>query len=201
MEQLEHESRRRQAELNLDHDLIGERARMREVHRFIAKIAPSDATVLIRGESGTGKELVARALHRNSPRARRPFVAINCAAIIETLLEIDGRADNYSLGVILYEMLSGAPPFNATSAHELIRLQLSAPPPPLRNLRPDAPLAVEGLLNRQLAKDPNERPQRADAISALFERALQGDEVSLAESGLCCIIKRGIGRYKRPQGQ
>jgi Nif-specific regulatory protein len=60
---------------------------MRDVYRRIARVAPIDSTVLIRGESGTGKELVARAIHRNSPRAEKPFVAINCAAITETLLE------------------------------------------------------------------------------------------------------------------
>ena len=48
---------------------------MREVYRFISKVSPSDSTVLIYGESGTGKELAARAIHRNSPRAGKPFVA------------------------------------------------------------------------------------------------------------------------------
>ncbi len=70
-----------------DQGLIGEAPATRELRDLIAKVAPSEATVLIRGESGTGKELVARAIHAGSPRAAGPFVAVNCAAITETLLE------------------------------------------------------------------------------------------------------------------
>jgi transcriptional regulator with GAF, ATPase, and Fis domain len=84
---LEAENRRLRSEVNLEHDMIGESSRMKEVLQFIAKAAPTNSTVLIRGESGTGKELVARAIHRNSLRAQHPFVAINCAALTETLLE------------------------------------------------------------------------------------------------------------------
>jgi len=62
---------------------------MKEVYQCLKRAAPTDSTVLIEGESGTGKELAARALHRNSPRANKPFVAINCSAIPETLLESD----------------------------------------------------------------------------------------------------------------
>jgi two-component system response regulator HydG len=67
--------------------LVGDSAPLREMRRLIELVAPRDATVLILGESGTGKELVARALHDASPRAKGQFVATNCAALTETLLE------------------------------------------------------------------------------------------------------------------
>jgi Nif-specific regulatory protein len=87
MESLEQENRRLQAEISLEHNMVGDSPRMRDVYQFIARVAPRDATVLIFGESGTGKELVARAIHRNSSRADKPCMAINCAALAETLLE------------------------------------------------------------------------------------------------------------------
>jgi DNA-binding NtrC family response regulator len=70
----------------LEH-IIGDTPAMETVRELIRQAAPSDATVLILGESGTGKELVARALHYSSPRATKPFVDVNCAALTETLIE------------------------------------------------------------------------------------------------------------------
>ncbi len=67
--------------------IIGQSEEMKEVVNIVRKVAHSPATVLILGESGTGKELIARAIHYNSPRSTKPFTAINCAAIPETLLE------------------------------------------------------------------------------------------------------------------
>jgi transcriptional regulator with GAF, ATPase, and Fis domain len=86
-EWLESENRRLRDELEADRQMVGESRHLQEVYRFITRVAPTAATVLVRGESGTGKELVARAIHRKSPRTSEPFVALNCAAITETLLE------------------------------------------------------------------------------------------------------------------
>src|SRR5579872_6027584 len=68
-------------------EIYGDSPAMHEVRVLISRVAPTHATVLITGETGTGKEVVARAIHRNSPRASKPFVAVNCAAFTETLLE------------------------------------------------------------------------------------------------------------------
>ena len=68
-------------------EMLGQAPAMQEVFRAIGRLTQSHATVLINGESGTGKELVARALHRHSPRAAKPFIAINTAAIPKELLE------------------------------------------------------------------------------------------------------------------
>ena len=87
MESLRAENERLRDEIRIEHDMVGESDAMHEIHRFIARVAGADSTVLIGGESGTGKDLLARALHRNSARAAKPFVAINCAALTDTLLE------------------------------------------------------------------------------------------------------------------
>jgi len=86
-EWLETENERLLADVNIEHNMIGEGTAMQRVYHFISKLAPTDATVLISGESGTGKELAARAIHRNSKRAQKPFMAVNCAALNESLLE------------------------------------------------------------------------------------------------------------------
>lgn len=67
--------------------LVGRSPRMLEVYKAVARVAAQDVTVLIRGETGTGKELVARAIYQHSPRKDGPFLAVNCAAITDTLLE------------------------------------------------------------------------------------------------------------------
>ena len=76
-----------QEKYSFDRAIIGNSQPMQEVYKDLGRIAPSDVTVLVTGESGTGKELVARAVHFNSPRLGKPFIALNCAAIPRELLE------------------------------------------------------------------------------------------------------------------
>jgi transcriptional regulator with GAF, ATPase, and Fis domain len=83
------ENQRLRAFIQKDQNMLGEAPAMELVYQIITRIAPTTATVLICGESGTGKELAALAIHLNSPRATKPFVAINCAALAESLQETE----------------------------------------------------------------------------------------------------------------
>jgi two-component system, NtrC family, response regulator AtoC len=90
--QLKADNRRLQGEVEDRYqfdNIIGKSKEMREIYGTIGQIAEKNSTVLIHGESGTGKELIARAIHYNSPRKNKPFVAVNCAAIPETLIETE----------------------------------------------------------------------------------------------------------------
>ena len=89
-QQLVAENRRLKMELGRTlgkRSIIGQSVPLRDVLQLVDQVAPSSATVLVTGESGTGKELIARAIHAGSPRTDKPFVAINCAAIPDTILE------------------------------------------------------------------------------------------------------------------
>ena len=94
--------------------IVGGGAKMREVLRMIARVAPTESTVLLRGATGTGKELVARAIHEESARRAKPFVAVNCSALAEGLLESElfGHARGAFTGAVtdrkgLFEEASG----------------------------------------------------------------------------------------------
>jgi DNA-binding NtrC family response regulator len=95
--------------------MIGSSPEMIEIWKMVGKVAPTDATVLIQGESGTGKELLARAIYNNSRRVNRPFMAVNCAAIPENLLESElfghekgAFTDAHSRRIGKFEQCNGA---------------------------------------------------------------------------------------------
>jgi two-component system, NtrC family, response regulator AtoC len=97
----------------MDADIVfGRSAAMQSLRTLLEQVAPTTSTVLVRGESGTGKELVARALHRLSPRARRPFIKIDCTSLPETLLESE-----------LFGYEKGA--FTGASSQKLGRVQMA----------------------------------------------------------------------------
>ncbi len=89
---------------------------------------------------------------------------------------LDASADNYALGVIVYEMLSGKLPFNAETPFSMMHMHVSAPPPPIRQRRPDLPAGIENVLNKALAKDRDNRYQSATALATDVKKALSGQQ-------------------------
>jgi eukaryotic-like serine/threonine-protein kinase len=97
---------------------------------------------------------------------------------------VDGRADLFSLGCILYEMATGATPFRGETAMSILRAIMLHEPPPVASINPDVPAALSGLINRLLAKDPNERPKNAELVALTLSRIEQDPKASLTAIGL-----------------
>src|SRR4029077_9819596 len=115
--------------------MLGSSPMFNEVIALAKKVAPTDASVFITGESGSGKELIARYIHQNSRRSSRPFVAINCAAMPETLLESEmfGHRKGAFTGAVrdkpgLFETASGG----TLLLDELVEMSQAIPGEPLR---------------------------------------------------------------------
>ncbi|MBI2190490.1 MAG: sigma 54-interacting transcriptional regulator [Planctomycetes bacterium] len=89
VDQLRLENRSLRRRLTQSHLVIGGSERMKEIYDLVRRVAPTEATVLLRGESGTGKEVIARAIHQQSRRRDQPLVSVNCAALAPTLLEAE----------------------------------------------------------------------------------------------------------------
>ncbi len=94
--------------------------------------------------------------------------------------ELDARSDIYSLGVILYEMLSGRPPFVSTGFGELVDMHLNQPPPMLRTMVPDLPAEVEGLILAALAKKPEARTQTMVELQTSLKAAAEGRKIGVS---------------------
>ncbi len=147
-------------------DLIGSGASMREVYRRIEKVAATDISVLITGETGTGKEVVAREIHRRSPRAEGPFVAVNCGAIPESLLESE-----------LFGHVKGA--FTGAIANRLGKFQVAHGGTLFLDEIGDMPLALQvkilrALQDRAVTKVGDSRPEPVDIrVVAATNRVLE----------------------------
>jgi Nif-specific regulatory protein len=209
------EEKQRIAE-GLPHEMVGESARMREVYRFLARVAPTDSTVLLRGESGTGKELAARALHHGSPRAGKPFVAINCAALSETLLESElfghekgaftgalarklGKLEVAHTGTVFLDEIGELPlPLQAKLLRALQEREIER----VGGTRPlQVDLRVVAATNRDLEKAIREGTFREDLYYRLNVIALtlpplrdRRDDVPLLASHFAAALSRKLGR-------
>jgi formate hydrogenlyase transcriptional activator len=154
-ERLSQEKQYLEEEINLENrfeDIIGESTGLRQVLKDIETVAPTDATVLIQGETGTGKELLARALHRLSPRHDRTFVKLNCAAIPAGLLESE-----------LFGHEKGA--FTGAIARKLGRLELANEGTLFLDEIGEMPLDLQPKLLRALQEREFERLGGTRAIS------------------------------------
>src|SRR5579871_3579925 len=199
-------------------NIIGKSQPMQDVFALIRRLAGSAANVLITGESGTGKELIARAIHYNSPRAKRPFVAVNCAAIPDTLLEselfgykrgafTDARSDRPGMFVeadggtlFLDEIGDLSPPLQA----KLLRVIQEREIRPLGAARPEkVDVRVLSATNRDLEQRMREGAFREDlfyrlnvinvALPSLRDRP--EDVLPLADHFLSEAGKRGAKRF------
>jgi two-component system response regulator HydG len=140
--------------------IVGDSPAARRLMDLIGRVAPTEATVLIRGESGTGKELAARAIHDQSPRAKAPFVAVNCAAITESLLE--SELFGYRKGAFTGAQTDREGLFEAASGGTVFLDEIG-----------EAPLSVQAKLLRVLEErkisrvgDPIEREVNVRVIAA-----------------------------------
>jgi transcriptional regulator with GAF, ATPase, and Fis domain len=150
-------------------DLIGSGASMREVYRRIEKVAATDISVLVTGETGTGKEVVAREIHRRSPRASGPFVAVNCGAIPEALLESElfGHVKGAFTGAIATRLGK----FQAAHGGTLFLDEIGDMPPALQVK------ILRALQDRTVTKVGDSRPEPVDLrVIAATNRVLE-DEI------------------------
>jgi len=201
-------------------NIVGKSNAMQEIFGLVTRLAASTASVLVTGESGTGKELVARAIHYNSPRARKPFVAVNLAAIPETLIEselfgykrgafTDARSDHAGLFVeadggtiFLDEIGELSPPLQA----KLLRVLQERELRPLGATRSEkVDVRVVAATNRDLEARMREGQFREDLyyrlnvihIALPSLRARPEDIVQLAEHFLAAARRRGVSGTAR----
>jgi transcriptional regulator with GAF, ATPase, and Fis domain len=197
-------------------DMVGESPRMKEIYRLLGRAAATDSTVLLRGESGTGKELAARALHEGSPRAGKPFVAVNCATLSETLLESElfghergaftgavarkiGKAEAADGGTLFLDEIGEVPlPLQAKLLRFLQQRELERVGSP-RPIQVD--VRVVAATNRDLEKAIREGTFREDLYYRLNVITLQlpplrerREDIPLLASHFAALTSRRLGR-------
>jgi len=158
--------------------IVGSHPRLRAALRLLERVAPTDSTVLLTGESGTGKELFARALHALSPRAKGPFVAVNCAAIPEALIETE-----------LFGHERGA--FTGADRRRLGRFELARGGTLLLDEIGELPLAVQAKVLRVLDGGGFERVGGGEPLAA-DARVVAATNRDLAEMAAAGAFRRDL---------
>ncbi len=218
-ERLNQEKEYLEEELNLEHqfeDIVGESSGLRDVLRQIATVAPTDATVLIQGETGTGKELLARAIHRLSPRAERTFIKLNCAAIPAGLIESElfGHEKGAFTGAIARKIGRLELAHEGTLfLDEIGELPLDLQPKLLRALQEreierlggSRPIAVNVRLiaatNRDLAKMVAEKQFRSDLFYRLKVFPVFAPPLRERAGDIPVLVRHFVERHSRRMGK
>ena len=197
-------------------DIVGRSAAMRQLFDLVPRIADSDSTVLIEGASGTGKELFARAIHNLSPRHDRPFVAVNCAALPDTLLESElfghkagaftdarhdkpGRFAQADGGTIFLDELGDISP--ALQAR-LLRVLQERVIEPLGGIKPmPVDVRVVAATNRNLAQRVRDGLFRDDLYYRVRVIHLELPRLAERREDIPLLIDRLIAKFNRIQGK
>jgi formate hydrogenlyase transcriptional activator len=218
-DRLSQEKQYLQEEINLEHrfeDIVGESTGLRNVLRQIETVAPTDATVLIQGETGTGKELLARAIHRLSPRNDRTFIKLNCAAIPAGLIESElfghekgaftgaiarkvGRLELAHEGTLFLDEIGEMPLdlqpklLRALQEHEIERLGGTRPIPV--NVR------LIAATNRDLAKMVAEKQFRSDLYYRLKVFPVFSPPLRERAADIPTLVRHFVDRHSRRMGK